>query len=106
MKKRTNKPAATKPAAQATTPAGKAGASAQAAKVLHLQVKAGGKYRGARQAWYTRLQKYDGKPASAYLENCKEDPPSLPKSGVAEAPQGWLSFFQRTGMVAMVEKAG
>lgn len=97
-----------KTAVAATTteqPAGAAGKTAQAAKVLYLEVKAGVKYRGARDKWYARLQEHNGKPASAYLESCKENPPSLPKSGVPEAPQGWLSYFQRTGTVTLVERA-
>jgi hypothetical protein len=101
--KQATTPAQAKPAAT-TPPAGAAGATPQAAKVLYMQVKPGVKYRGARAAWYERAQKYEGKPVAAYLENCKEDPPSLPKSGVAEAPQGWLSFFTRQGVVTLAEK--
>lgn len=89
-------------APQQEQPAGAAGATAQAAKVLHLEVKMGVKLRGARGHWYQRLTQYHGKPASEYLASCKENPPSLPKSGVAEPPQGWLSYFQRTGVVALV----
>lgn len=95
---------AAKPAAPTKTeqPAGAAGKTVQAAKVLYLQVKTGVKFRGARDKWYTVLQQYNGKPASDYLTACKENPPSLPKSGVAEAPQGWLSYFQRVGAVELV----
>lgn len=99
------KQAAAQGAPAASPPAGKAGTSPQAAKVLHLQVKTGVKYRGAREAWYQRLLAHEGKPAAEYLTSCKEDPPSLPKSGVAEAPQGWLAFFQRTGVATLVERA-
>lgn len=93
-------------AKQATTtttpPAGAAGTTPQAAKVLHLRVKQGVAYRGARAAWYAVLVQYDGKPASDYLAACKANPPSLPKSGVPEAPQGWLGYFVRTGVAALV----
>lgn len=89
-------------AVQQEQPAGAAGTTAQAAKVLHLEVKMGVKLRGARGHWYERLTAFNGKPASEYLASCKENPPSLPKSGVAEPPQGWLSYFQRTGVVALV----
>ncbi len=85
-----------------TQPAGAAGKTATAATVLHLRVKQGMKFRGARAAWYERLQGYEGKPAAAYLESCKERPPSVPKSGVAEAPQGWLSWFTRHNVVELV----
>jgi hypothetical protein len=84
-------------------PAGAAGKTAQAATILHLEVKMGVVMRGARAAWYERLCKYDGKPASDYLASCKETPPSVPKSGVPEAPQGWLSYFTRTGVAKVVQ---
>ncbi len=86
-------------------PAGAAGTTAQAAKVLYLEVKPGMKYRGARDAWYARLQAHNGKDAASYLASCKENPPSLPKSGVAEAPQGWLSWFVRQGVCTLVPAA-
>lgn len=91
-------------APQQEQPAGAAGKTAQAAKVLYLQVKEGVKFRGARDHWYQRLLKYNGKAAADYLTSCKENPPSLPKSGVAEAPQGWLSYFQRQGVATLVDK--
>lgn len=88
--------------AKVAQPAGAAGKTAQAATILHLQVKMGVKMRGAREHWYVRLQEFNGKPAAEYLTSCKDKPPSTPKSGVPEAPQGWLSYFQRTGTVELV----
>jgi hypothetical protein len=61
-------------------------------------VKAGIKYRGARAAWYAVLQAHQGKPAADFLAACTSKPPSVPKSGVAEKPSGWLSYFVRTGV--------
>lgn len=101
-KKHANKNAAT--AAAPAQPAGAAGKTAQAATVLYLEVAPGKKFRGARQHWYERLLAYNGKPAGEYLAACKENPPSLPKSGVAEAPQGWLSWFTRNGVCQVVAK--
>lgn len=75
------------------------------AKPKVLKVKAGQKYRGAREAWYVRLQEFDGKPAEAFLESCAKKHPSVPKSGKAEAPAGWLRFFQRTGVASLTERA-
>jgi hypothetical protein len=86
-------------------PAGAAGTTAQAAQVLHLQVKQGVALRGARAAWYAVLVQHNGQPAAAYLAACKEKPPSVPKSGVAEAPQGWLSWFVRQGIAQLVPAA-
>lgn len=73
-------------------------------KVQVLKVKAGMKYRGARDAWYVMLQKYDGKPANDYLEACAKSPPSVPKSGKAEKPTGWLRYFLRTGAATVVQQ--
>lgn len=86
----------------AATPTGAAGATAQAAQVLHLQVKQGAKLRGARALWYAALLAHNGQPAAAYLAACASNPPSLPKSGVAEPPQGWLSWFVRNGLCQLV----
>lgn len=78
-------------------------APAKQEKPKVLVVKAGVKYRGAREAWYARLQEFNGKSAEAFLESCEKKHPSVPKSGRPEAPAGWLRFFQRTGVVHQVE---
>lgn len=92
-------------AAQAATVMGAAGKGAQPAQVLVLQVKQGCNFRGARAHWYGVLVAHHGQPAAAYLAACKATPPSLPKSGVAEAPQGWLSWFVRNGVCTLVAQA-
>ena len=71
-------------------------AKAEVAKIL--KVKAGQKYRGAREAWYVVLQQHDGKSVESFLEATAKKPPSLPKSGKAEKPTGWLRFFERSGV--------
>lgn len=71
-------------------------------KVQVLRVKAGQKYRGAREAWYARLKEYDGKPLDDFLASTKEKMPSLPESGKAENPMGWVRFFQRVGVLGIV----
>lgn len=81
----------------------KAAPAATDGKPRVLNVKAGMKYRGAREAWYARLQEFQGKSADAFLESCEKKRPSVPKSGKAEAPAGWLRFFQRTGVAHLVE---
>ena len=91
-------------AAIAATPMGAGGTTAQAAQLLVLQVKAGCAFRGARAAWYATLLQHNGQPAAAYLAACKATPPSLPKSGVAEKPQGWLSWFLRHGVATLVQQ--
>lgn len=68
-----------------------------------LQVKTGVALRGARQAWYAVLLQYNGKPVAEFLAATAATPPSLPKSGVAEKPSGWLGWFQRTGVATVVQ---
>lgn len=71
--------------------------------VGNLQVKDGLQFRGARQAWYDVLKAHNGKPAQEYLEATAKTPPSLPKSGRAEAPSGWLRWFVRHGHAVIVQ---
>jgi hypothetical protein len=63
-----------------------------------VAVKAGVKFRGARAAWYAVLQQHVGKPAADFLAATTAQPPSVPKSGIAEKSSGWLSYFTRTGV--------
>lgn len=70
-----------------------------------LAVKAGRTFRGARQAWYEVLLAHNGQQASAYLQATAATPPSLPKSGVAEAPSGWLNWFVRNGVCTVTPQA-
>jgi hypothetical protein len=79
-----------------------AGTPAATAAPGILQVKAGVSLRGARAAWYAVLLAHNGQPAATYLAACAANPPSLPKSGVAEKPQGWLGYFLRTGIAQVV----
>lgn len=66
-----------------------------------VKVKAGMKYRGARQAWYEVLCKHEGKPAQDFLAACTTNPPSTPKSGVVEKASGWLRYFTRSGVATL-----
>ena len=68
-----------------------------------LQVKPGAALRGARAAWYGVLLQYNGKPVAEFLAAAAANPPSLPKSGVAEKPTGWLGWFTRTGLASVVQ---
>lgn len=67
-----------------------------------LAVKPGLVYRGARAQWYAVLVAHNGQPANNYLAACVAKPPSLPASGRAEAPTGWLSWFARHGACTIV----
>ena len=81
------------------------GAGTAQAKVVPgvLQVTpAKGALRGARAAWYAVLLQYNGKPVAEFLAATTATPPSLPKSGKAENPTGWLGWFKRQGIAAVV----
>ncbi len=57
--------------------------------------------RGARAAWYAVLQQHNGQPVAAFLAATAATPPSVPKSGVAENPSGWLRYFVRSGIATV-----
>lgn len=93
-----NKPDNKKPEAKAA-PVKAAATAVQAKPQVLVVVKKDAKLRGARDLWYQRLVEHDGKPVDTFVESAKNNPPSLPKSGKAEAPGGWLSYFKRQGIV-------
>jgi hypothetical protein len=70
------------------------------AKTLKV-VKAEQKYEGARALWYAALREHDGKSTEAFVAACTKKPPTLPKSGKAEDPRGWLRYFVREGVAAL-----
>lgn len=67
-------------------------------------LKTDAKFRGAREAWYNKLKEYEGKPIADYEKACTDTPPSLPKSGKAEKASGWIGYFQRTGILSVVQQ--
>jgi hypothetical protein len=81
---------------------GTAPAAPAPAVVKVLKVKAGMKYRGAREAWYARLQQYEGKSEEEFIKSATTDPPSLTKKNEPEPPSGWIAFFKRTGVASLV----
>jgi hypothetical protein len=75
-----------------------------------LQVKPGVALRGARAAWYAALLAYNGKPVAEFLAATDQTgatptgkAPSVPKSGTAEKPSGWLGWFTRSGIATVVQ---
>ena len=102
MGKSTNKGGTTTATVAAATVVANAGTPAATSTPAVLAVKPGVALRGARSAWYAVLLAHNGKPAAEFLAACAANPPSLPKSGVAEKPQGWLGYFLRTGIAQLV----
>ncbi len=70
--------------------------------------KADSPYRvnSARAAWWEFMQRYDGKPVAAFVEDAQQQPPSRPKSGKGEPPVSWIRFFVNDGRVALIPSAG
>ncbi len=93
------------PPAEAKTEQAKPEAKVVTKVVGVLKVKDGLSFRGARQAWYEVLKAHDGKPAQAYLDATTEKAPSLPKSGKQEPSSGWLRWFVRHEIAAIVPPA-
>jgi hypothetical protein len=79
---------------------GKTAAAVAKPKVIRM-LKADMKYRGAREAWYSLLQRMEGKTEAEFVEAAKEQPPSRTKKGEAEPPTGWFRFFERTGVIEL-----
>lgn len=90
--------------APAAAPAAQAPAApAATAPVGVLQVlKANAQFRGARAAWYAVLLAHNGQPVANWVQAVTASPPSVPKSGVVEKPQGWLGWFVRNGIAQVV----
>lgn len=71
--------------------------------VLIKVLKKDAKFRGAREAWYTRLLEHDGKTVDEYVESCKTKCPQMTKNGTVENPTGWVGFFKRQGIMQEVK---
>lgn len=92
------KPATPAPAAATATPANPPAGPAYKPVLGTITVlKPQATFKGARAAWFAVLVQHNGQAANAYLHACAKAPPSLPASGRAEAPTGWLSWFVRNG---------
>ena len=65
--------------------------------IMHVDKTHSFRPGSARDAWYERLKKFDGKHIEAFVANCKRYPPSTPPTGMhaghMEPINGWLSFF-------------
>lgn len=96
MGKNKHKAATTVATVAAATTVTNAGTPQAATVPGILAVKQGVALRGARAAWYAVLATYNGKPVAEFLAATAATPPSVPKSGVAEKPTGWLRYFLRT----------
>lgn len=92
-----------KKAAATKSPANKADAQVSGAEqAKKLTVRKDLKFRGARQAWYERLCKYDGKTLGDYVKDVTADRPSVygarsVHQGKPEPVAGWVRFFIRNG---------
>lgn len=57
----------------------------------------------ARAKWFAAIKRYDGKELEAFLTATTKKPPVLNKHGEGEAPNGWVSYFEREEVIQLVE---
>lgn len=61
----------------------------------------------AREAYYERMVKFNGKTVEAFAKSCAKDVPSVPGrgklKGKPEPVSGWVSWFVRNGFVTLAE---
>ncbi len=59
----------------------------------------------ARDVYWSRFCKWDGKELQELEKSCSDDPPSVPKKGHYEAKQepfgGWVSFFKQKNLISV-----
>ena len=59
----------------------------------------------ARAAYWEVMQKFNGKTLDSYVKEVTANTPSYPKrgklTGKQEPVQGWVSFFQREGLIEL-----
>jgi hypothetical protein len=102
MSNKANKQVAKAAASKAEKPEGGGGPTkAVAVSPILVVVKKDAKLRGARDAWYQLLGKYDGKPVAEFYEAARATPPALTKAQTAEDPRGWVRYFVRTGVAEL-----
>ena len=61
------------------------------------------KKNSARAKWFTAIKRYDGKPVEAFLTATTKKPPVLNKHGEGEAPNGWVSYFEREEVIGLID---
>jgi hypothetical protein len=94
---KTTKKAVKAPAKKAPAPAPVKQPEVKTLKIVKTEQK----YEGARALWYAALRQHDGKSTEDFISACTKTPPTLPKSGKAEDPRGWLRYFVREGVAAL-----
>lgn len=56
----------------------------------------------ARAKWFIAIKRYDGKTVDDFVAAVTKKPPVLTKSGAAEAPNGWVRYFEREEVIQLV----
>ena len=55
----------------------------------------------ARAKWFTAIKRYDGKDVDSFVAATTKKPPVLNKHGEGEAPNGWVSYFEREEVIEL-----
>lgn len=75
---------------------------------INKTVKVNFRKDSARDLYYQRLVKFNGKSLADFIKDVEKTPPSCPKRGkLAGKPEpvaGWVSFFQRGGWIELSDK--
>lgn len=62
----------------------------------------------ARDLYWQRIKKFNGKPLASLEKSVAESPPSMPKKGKLAGKQeplsGWLSYFKNQGLISIETK--
>lgn len=62
----------------------------------------------ARDLYFQRIQKFNGKPLDAFKEDVAANVPSLPTKGKLkgkpEPVTGWISYFVNQGLIEIIAK--
>lgn len=60
----------------------------------------------ARDLYWQRIQKFDGKPLDSFKADVEKDVPSVPTKGKLkgkpEPVNGWISYFRTQGLIEIV----
>jgi len=79
-------------------------------KIINVIAQPEKPYRAnsARDLYFQRLQKFNGKALDAFMEDVKADVPSTPTKGKLkgkpEPVTGWISYFVNQGLLEIVIK--
>jgi hypothetical protein len=58
----------------------------------------------ARDLYWQAIQKLAGKTLNEVCTELESNPPKVPKSGKVEPGTGWIKFFERQGLIKVLQR--